>query len=409
MILYIDPGTGSMLFTVLLGIITTLYFFLQKLVLKLKIWLSGGRNGKVDTTQIPYVIFVDDKRYWEMFKSVCDIFEERKTNISYWTCSKDDPALEAEYEYVKAEYIGNINAASVRLNRMKAGICIATTPGLDVYQWKRSKNTQWYVHLMHGAGDARAYKMFGLDFFDAVLVAGSHQEKEIRQMEKIWKRPEKEIEIVGEPHIDNLLERYNNEKSEDDGKTTVLLAPSWGSSGILSKYGDKFMDVLVATGYNIIIRPHPQSLSSEKEMIEHLRNKYPENDKLTWNLDNDNFDALNKADIMISDFSSVIWDYMLVFDKPVIYADVDFDDSQYDLHWTGEERWDMLALEKTGMKSTEDKFDDLKEMIDKSLSSAEMAAEREMIKNEAWDKRGESAERIADYMMGKYEQLSPAT
>ena len=38
MILYIDPGTGSMLFTVLLGLITTVYFFIQKIGLKLKVY-----------------------------------------------------------------------------------------------------------------------------------------------------------------------------------------------------------------------------------------------------------------------------------------------------------------------------------------------------------------------------------
>ena len=356
---------------------------------------------------MPFVIFSDDKRYWEFFKDVCDIFEQKQREIVYWTCSKDDPALEADYKYVKAEYIGNINAASVRLNRMRAGICIATTPGLDVYQWKRSKDTRWYVHVMHGAGDARGYKMFGLDFFDAVLVAGEHQVGQIRQIEKLRNEAEKEIEVVGEPHIDKLYARYLKECGKVGKKAdrTVLLAPSWGKSGILAKYGSRILDALIATGYKVVVRPHPQTRSSEKEMLDELMKKYPENDSFKWNFDNDNFDVLNAADIMITDFSGVIWDYTYVFDKPVIYTETEIDESQYDNYWTGEKRWPVLTLERIGIKLREEDFGRMKEVIDDAVNSKEIKTERDKVRSESWGNPGHSAEKIADYLFKKYETM----
>ncbi len=405
MILYIDPGTGSMLFTVLLGLITTVYFFLQKLVLKLKVYLSGGRKGKVDTHMMPFVIFSDDKRYWEYFKGVCNIFEEKKRELVYWTCSKDDPALQEDYKYVKAEYIGNINAASVRLNRMKAGICLSTTPGLDVYQWKRSKDTKWYVHILHTAGDARVYRMFGMDFYDAVLVTGEHQIEEIRQLEEVRKEAPKEIEVAGEPHIDNLLERYTKEGIKDKKGFTVLLAPSWGESGILSRFGERIIDALINTGYHIIIRPHPQSMQSEKEMMDSLMKKYPENDQLEWNFDNDNYSALSRADIMISDFSGVIWDYMFIFERPVIYADVEIDDGPYDIYCVNDKRWPIKILEKSGIKLEEEKFPEMKKIIDDAVASKNLKKTIEDARSEAWANPGQAAERVADYMFAKYESL----
>ena len=36
---------------------------------------------------------------------------------------------------------------------MSASICLATTPGLGVYQWKRSKDVKYYVHICHMASD----------------------------------------------------------------------------------------------------------------------------------------------------------------------------------------------------------------------------------------------------------------
>ena len=110
--------------------------------------------------------------------------------------------------------------------------------------------------------------------------------------------------------------------------------PSWGKSAILQKYGGKIIDELLATGYHVIIRPHPQSFKSETELMEESScAHYPESDRLEWNRDTDNFEVLRRSDIMISDFSGVIFDFALVYDKPVIYADTEFDKSPYDAWW----------------------------------------------------------------------------
>ena len=50
-----------------------------------------------------------------------------------------------EYKHVKCEFIGEGNKAFARLNMMKATICFSTTPGLEVYQWKRSKECDYYI------------------------------------------------------------------------------------------------------------------------------------------------------------------------------------------------------------------------------------------------------------------------
>ena len=75
---YIDPGTGSMLFTLLIGLLSTGYFFLKKYFIKLKFLLSGGgAKGAAESEELPYVIFSDSKRYWNLFKPICDEFERR--------------------------------------------------------------------------------------------------------------------------------------------------------------------------------------------------------------------------------------------------------------------------------------------------------------------------------------------
>ena len=45
--LYIDPGTGSMLFSIVLGLVTTLIFVLNSLFLKIKVWLFADDKTKL--------------------------------------------------------------------------------------------------------------------------------------------------------------------------------------------------------------------------------------------------------------------------------------------------------------------------------------------------------------------------
>ncbi|MCF0126144.1 MAG: CDP-glycerol--glycerophosphate glycerophosphotransferase, partial [Clostridia bacterium] len=45
--LYIDPGTGSMLFSILVGAAATIFFLGKAAFLKLKVFLSGKKDGSV--------------------------------------------------------------------------------------------------------------------------------------------------------------------------------------------------------------------------------------------------------------------------------------------------------------------------------------------------------------------------
>jgi CDP-glycerol glycerophosphotransferase (TagB/SpsB family) len=343
-----------MLFTIIIGAVSAGFFVLQKFKLKLKFLLSGGKAVTADEDKVPYVIFSDSKRYWNVFKPVCDEFEKRKIDVQYWTMSEDDPAFSEKYNHVKTLFIGEGNKAFSKLNIMNAGVVLATTPGLDVLQWKRSPNVGKYVHILHQPGDTTFYRMFGLDHYDAVLISGEYEERQLREIEKLRGIPRRDICLTGITYLDTMKARYEALKKDtkDSGKSsgtkTVLLAPTWGETAILSRFGERIISALVNTGYNIIIRPHPQSFESEKDLMNSLMSKFPESDKMHWNRDNDNFDVLSRSDIMITDFSGVMFDYALIFDRPFIYADIEFDKSPYDAAWLEEDMWTLKILPHIG-------------------------------------------------------------
>ena len=406
--LYIDPGTGSMLFSILIGAAATLFFLGKAAILKLKLLFSAKKNGvaTTDTNYKKYVVYNEGMQYWNVFKPVCDEFEKRQIELTYYTSAEKDPCFEQNYKYVKPEFIGEGNMAFVRLNMLSAGIVLMTTPGLQVYQLKRSKNVKHYSHILHMPNDATTYRLFGLDYFDSVLLTGDYQKTDLQYLENARNITKKELVTVGCSYLDILAEKIKSIPEEDNHNFTVLVSPSWGSVGVLSKYGEKLLDPLAKTGWNIIIRPHPQSKKSEKEMLDRLEARYKDNANIVWDYERDNIYSLKKADIMISDFSGIIFDYTFLCDKPVIYVADNIDLRPYDAYDLGKELWQFETLKKMGIKLDENNFENIAEVIKNASDSKELSEQRKIAKETAWMNIGNAGKNIVDFMIQKEESLS---
>ena len=400
-LLYIDPATGSMLFSIIITATATVYFLFRALFIKLKFLLSGGRIRQ--ETKNKFVIYAEDKRYWSLFKPVVDEFENRGIDLLYLTSSRDDPVFEAGLQKTKAEFIGEGNKAFAKLNFLSAELVLSTTPGLDVYQWKRSKTVKHYSHLLHSADEPVKYELFGIDYYDSILVTGGdYQASDIRKLEKIRSLPEKQVVTVGCPYLDVYAKKIALLPQEENHVFTVLVSPSWGKSALLSKYGEELLDPLVKTGWRVIVRPHPQSLQVEKNIIDRLSERYGENHNLEWDFNRENIVSLNKADIMISDFSGIILDYMVLRNKPVIYVSQKMDLRPYDAHVVykdQEEMWTFRTLKKAGIELRPEFFNDLPGIVSKIHSDKALESAIREVKAEVWHYQGEAGKRITDFIL----------
>ena len=143
-------------------------------------------------------------------------------------------------------------------------------------------------------------------------------------------------------------------------------------------------------------------------MLDDLMARYPAGEQLEWNRDNDNFDVLRRSDILISDFSGVLFEFSLVFDKPLIYTDTTFDKAPYDAAWLEEEPCTFEVLPKIGQKLTAESIGSVKSLIDTCLQDPRYQAARQKAREETWQHIGEGAVRAADYLMKTLEKLSAA-
>lgn len=397
---YIDPATGSMLFSVVLGVLTTLVFILHSLMFKIKLFLSKKNLSK---DNFPFVIYSEGKQYWSVFHGILDEFEKREIQVIYYTSAKDDPFFSQNYKYINGEYIGEGNKAFFKLAFLRADVCLMTTPHLDVLQLKRSKQVKHYAHVLHSPSDATRYKLFGLDYFDSVFLNGDFQVEQIRELEQKRNLPSKELPVVGCSYLDDLQSRLSKLDVKKNN-FTILVAPTWGESSLLNKYGTKLIDELLKNESEIIIRPHPQSLKVEKKLINNLQEIYKNNEKIKWDFAPDNLSTLAKSDIMISDFSGVIFDYAFLFNKPFIFVNEKINQEIYDIIDCEKPLFALNKIKDLGFELKEDNFSQLKEIIENITNDKDFSKKANSLKNIIWQEQGKSAENIVNFLIQKQKE-----
>lgn len=406
---YLDPGTGGMLFSALIGIATTLFFMLKGLFHRLKYLpsiLAGKRN--IEKKHYEIVFYSEGKQYWNVFFPIIEELAKKGKQIAYFTSGKNDPGLEAVYDNYSAKFIGEGVRAFFFMNLVEADVVVMTTPGLDVFQLRRSKAVKHYVHIVHGMEDTSTYAPYGVDYFDSVLVNGEHQKAVIRELEQLRGLPEKKIEIIGSPYLDVLRKRIETTHNEGAASSptlskqkTILVAPSWGEKGFLTKFGKNLLDQLLTRDVRVIVRPHPQSLVAEKDFIDLMCQSYADHGNVEWDFASDGFESMRRAEVMISDFSGIIFDYIFLFSRPVLVANFALDPRKYDMASLSSRKSTLMSCiqqGRIGLVFEEGDVASIHELIDRATEEGDMSASIREIASRVYCHPGEAGIRGAAFL-----------
>jgi CDP-glycerol glycerophosphotransferase (TagB/SpsB family) len=134
-------------------------------------------------------------------------------------------------------------------------------------------------------------------------------------------------------------------------------------------------------------------------MITEFTVQYKDNSSVEWDYNHENIYAMAKSDVMISDFSGIIYDYVFLFDRPVLTNIHGLDLRHLDAHCLKEEPVYLQTLKKIGLELDETKFGNIKETISDLSQNEELKKNRKEVKKSMWQYRGESGKRIVDFMM----------
>lgn len=371
---YLDPGTGSMLVSAMVGIVAALFFSIKGIYYRGLGFYYGLRGKKLKQKTESIVFYSEGSQYWNVFRPIIDALEEKGEKYTYLTSDENDPALSYLANGMTVRFIGVGNRAYSILNMLETDLCVMTTPGLDVLQIRRSPGVKHYAHIVHMPGEVTQYRRYALDYYDSLFTSGFHQENSTRILENKRGITPKQILQSGCSYYDVLMSRKKNLiNTRNNENIQILVAPTWGTNSLLTLYGLDLLKALVATGYDIVVRPHPQSRLVQQDLLAYLQKETAAISTLSWDNSPDNFEALSKADILLSDYSGITFDFAFVMERPVLTMDFTPNFDPFEAHdLLPDLPWNYTSQNKIGRKITLNDIPKLPTIIKEIVNNKEM-------------------------------------
>ena len=400
---YLDPSSGSALISALVAGAAGFIYACKSLFYRF-----FGKSIEEPSSEHEYgiVIFNEGKIYWGTFRLIVEELIRKKVHFRYLTLDLFDPGLEIENPYMDSQLLRKNRSGYTFIERINAPVMISTTPNIGTfgYPLKRPQNVDNLIHVFHSVADISVYKKMSLDSYDCVILAGEFQAKSIREIEKKRSLPQKELVVLGLPYLDDLDEKVKAmPPKKKSHKPIILIGSSWGQKGCLQVYGTDFIRPLAKAGYSVLIRPHPQSYISEVDFIAQCQKDLANLPNVKWDNNLSPFNAMRDSNLLISDTSSIRFDYAFLFNKPVITLDIprlnlaEFEGEDVD------ECWSNQASKKIGTVVDKSNVDNLNQIVTETLGSNSIE-NMEVLRDKFVVNWSRSSEKIVAYLLDKIQQ-----
>ena len=270
------------------------------------------------------MFYSESSGFYKYFSGMIDyILTHSDITVHYVTSDPNDRLFSEPRERLVTYYSASDRYLVPLFMKLDCDMCVMTMPDLEKYHIKRSRvrSDIEYVFACHGIGSISLYRKGALDHFDTILCPGKDQAEEIRAYEREFGTREKLIVEAGYPLIDELLAKYESTPHRKNDPPQIMIAPSWQADNIIELCAEKLIDELSAAGYRIILRPHPQQVRHEPERFAMMKEKYADRPNVEIQTDFSANDPVTGADLLITDWSDISWEFAFVTKRPVLYID----------------------------------------------------------------------------------------
>lgn len=269
------------------------------------------------------VVYSEGAAYWPHLGPVVRALLARFDGyIAYVSSAADDPGVALTHPRLTTYVIGDGYVRTLFFSALQADVLLMTMPDLNTFHIKRSVATKHYVYLHHSLVSSHmAYREGAFDHFDTILCAGPHHEAEIRATERLKGQKPKHLVRHGYGRLDAILAAARDD-SLLTGCPMVLVAPSWGPHGLLEVHAEGLLQVLANTPWDVVIRPHPQTVRLAPKALATVQRWCERAPNLKLETSVVGYDSLLRASAMVSDWSGAAFDYALGLERPVLFVDV---------------------------------------------------------------------------------------
>lgn len=270
------------------------------------------------------VFYSENNGFYKYYQGMIEyILKNTNIVIHYITSDPEDGIFELaeKNQHIKAYYIGEKKLITLMM-KMDADIVVMTMPDLENYHIKRSyiRKDIEYIYIPHGMDSLNMTMRKGsMNHFDTVFCTGKHQKEEIEKTEEVYGLPKKKLVEWGYSLLDSMREDYQKSQKKNDGMRSILIAPSWQKDNIVDSCLEELLDNLAGHGYKITVRPHPQHVRHMPERMEELKQKYSVDRDIEIQTDFSSNSTVFEADMMITDWSGIAYEYAYTTCKPVLF------------------------------------------------------------------------------------------
>lgn len=312
----------------------------------LRSWRDAKRFHGIEGKHL--VFYSEGDGFYKYYDGMISwILKNTNIPVHYVTSDPEDSVYEkAVKENGFYVYYIDRNSLIPFMMKIDADVVAMTMPDLDNYQIKRSyvRKDIEYVNVCHGIGSYNmTFRKGAVDHFDTLFLAGPHQTREIRESEELYGLPEKKIVEAGYPLLDEMIDKANN-----NGSGPVVIAPSWQAGNIMESCIEDLAVSLLTLKRKVVIRPHPQYTRHHRTELQELKKRFSAYPEITVNDDFSADDEVMNASLLISDWSSIAFEYAFALLRPVLFVDTPMKVMNPDYQKIKEVPFDIYARHEIG-------------------------------------------------------------
>lgn len=310
------------------------------------------------------LFYAEHEGYYPNFEGLIEELTNNNHSICYLTSDSNDPILQTSNQRIKSFYIRALLPFFMAF--LKCKVFIMTLTDLNQFHLKRSTNPIHYVYVFHSMVSTHMmYRQGAFDHYDSILCVGPHHVEEMRKQKKISGLTRNKLVEGGYYRLERIYNEYQkNSVSQSNGrKPIVLVAPSWGPNNVLESCGEQLVQILLDSGYRVIIRPHPETVRRSPDLMEKLICHFGDHPDFTLEKSIVTDDSLLKADILICDCSGVALEYAFGTERPVLFLDVPYKIQNDKYQELNIEPLELSSREKIGIIVSPEEIDSVPEVI----------------------------------------------
>lgn len=274
------------------------------------------------------VFYSESSGFYKYYKGLIEyLLNNTNIVIHYITSDIHDQVFELAktQERLRPYYIGEKRLITMMM-KMDADMVVMTMPDIEKYHIKRSyvRKDIEYLYIPHGVDSNNLMLRQGaIDHYDTVFHTGKNQKEEAIQTELVYNLPKKNNFEWGYALLDEMREDYakmmRKQGDVQGSGNKILIAPSWQPDNIVDSCLEEILENLKDGDYEIIVRPHPQHVRHKGEFMESLKQKYAANSNILIQTDFSSNSTVFEADLVITDWSSIAYEYAYTTQKPVLF------------------------------------------------------------------------------------------